>query len=187
MNKLLKLELAAVDWSSMRVMEGIDAARIPTAVERLVSAESEEEAREAYWQLDNTVVVQGQLFEAAQHLVPALHAALVGELASPAREAIADLLVEICAGEADESEVALGNEQLGDSCRAAVSEGIWLMYGLLLDQDPRTRRWGVLIIHVADRNRDRAARTIRHLAQNDPDESVRKEAETALAALDRGS
>jgi hypothetical protein len=49
MNSLVELELAAVDWPLLRVIEGGDAAKVPAAVERLVSAESPEEARESYW------------------------------------------------------------------------------------------------------------------------------------------
>jgi hypothetical protein len=76
--------------------------------------------------------------------------------------------------------VALGSTDLGKACRAAVAEGIWLFYGLLLDPEPRIRRWALLTIEATDRNRDRALRTIRHLARHDPDEAVRKSAQSAL-------
>ena len=183
MSSLVELELAAVDWSTLRAAAGLDARTVPEKVASLVASASEEEAQQAYWRLDNFVVVQGQLFEVAQHLVPVLLAALAGPLSSAAREAIADLLVEISCGESDQSELAIGNDGLGQACRAAVGEGIWLIHGLLLEQDPCTRRWAVIIIQAADPNRDRALRTISHFAREDPDESVRKDAQLALEEM----
>ncbi len=184
LNPLVEAELASVNWSSLRIIQGRDPARIPDAVRRLLLADTEATAEEAYWELDNRVVVQGQLFEAAKYVVPVLLAGLAGRLSTPARRAVADLLVEICSGAPDASEVALGENQLDQECRAVAREGLWLLYGLLLDADGRVREWALQTIDAVDNDRARRARTLRRLAADDADEGVRRSARQLLAGLD---
>jgi hypothetical protein len=52
-----------IDWASLRTAHG-NAAHVPDALVRLHS-DREDARRSAYWQLDNYVVLQGSLFEAA--------------------------------------------------------------------------------------------------------------------------
>lgn len=95
MFNLLDYEIGTVDWSTLRTLTPQMASRVPLAIRALVAAGSEDEANAAYWQLDNQVVVQGQLFEASARLVPVLFAALLAQLAPAARLRVLDLLVDL--------------------------------------------------------------------------------------------
>lgn len=59
------LPVGVPDWRSLRTLIG-PADFVPTVIDRLLTATTDDEASTAYWELDNRVVVQGQLFEAAE-------------------------------------------------------------------------------------------------------------------------
>jgi hypothetical protein len=61
----------------------------------------------AYWRLENHLVVQGSVFEAAEPSVSVLVAALADERPRHVRVSILDLLFQILNGGPDHSEVAL--------------------------------------------------------------------------------
>lgn len=84
----------------------------------MVHATTPEEAESAYWELDNRVVVQGQLFESAAWTARIVSDAICnGEPSEFGLTSGLDLLVEIAAGEPDQSELAHGNKELGNLCR----------------------------------------------------------------------
>lgn len=60
------------NWSSLRSHARDSSEYVPDAFRQLIDAQSEVEADTAYWQLDNRVVTQGRLYEAAEQLVPFL-------------------------------------------------------------------------------------------------------------------
>jgi hypothetical protein len=96
-----------------------------------LSAATPGEADAAYWKLENHVVVQGQLFQAAESVVPVLLAALVEPRPEHVRASVLELLFQILAGHADETEVALSNGGVADACKARAREGLWVLYGEL--------------------------------------------------------
>lgn len=92
----LRLEIQRHDWSHLRSFRG-DASTLPAAIEALVLAESGDEAREAYWRIDNVAMVQGRLSESAASLTSCLLAGL--PLAGgAARPYVFDLLAVIAGG-----------------------------------------------------------------------------------------
>ncbi|PZT71609.1 MULTISPECIES: hypothetical protein [unclassified Streptomyces] len=124
---LAEVEIARTVWTDYRTM-GDRSHEVPGALRRLLAASDEDEAMAAYWDLENVVVVQGQLHSAALPAVPVLLAGLLGELSPDARDLVLELLRQIVTGEPDEDERALGNTDLGDRCRAAARTGLWLVY-----------------------------------------------------------
>jgi hypothetical protein len=172
MNPLTRYELDAVDWPDQRVIEGRDGADIPGAVDKLMAARSEADAEAAYWMLDNRVVVQGQLFEAALPLVPVLLAALTDPLPAFVRVHLADLLIEITRGTPDETELARGNSDLAERIKRAARAGLWLIYSLCFDPNPQVRERGLFLAHATDPDRDRLGAVIEH-ALHDHAQSVR--------------
>lgn len=133
MTRLVEAELGRHDWSALPVMywEEDRASRTGESLAGLLSAREEDEATGFYWKLENVVVVQGQLFEAAPAAVSVLLAGLAGPLSKPAGAWALELLFQLVAGESDESAVERGNPDLGPRCRAAAREGLWLLYGSL--------------------------------------------------------
>jgi hypothetical protein len=167
--------LGMVDWSAVRSMPG-GSGFVPQSVARLLLAESEEDAAAAYWELDNRVVVQGQLFEAARWIVAPLVSALQVRLAPPSRRRVVDLLVEIALGVPDQSECEAGNEELGEACRQEIKQGLWCFYGLLDDDDARVRIGAIDVLDAVDSDRRRLARVMAEVGSHDHDPDVRARA-----------
>ncbi|MFD7745610.1 hypothetical protein ACFV2V_21620 [Streptomyces sp. NPDC059698] len=124
---LAEVEIARTVWEDFRTM-GDRSGGVPDALRRLLAASDEDEAMVAYWDLENVVVVQGQLHSAALPTVSVLLAGLLDELSADARDLVLELLQQIVMGEPDEDELALGNTDLGDRCREAARTGLWLVY-----------------------------------------------------------
>src|SRR5690606_27799884 len=123
--RLWECELARFKWNELRIARGT-ADHVPGALTQLLNAPSPEEADEAYWQLDTSVVVQGQLFESAEAVVRVLLAALA-ELPLRGVTGALELLFQIVHGQAHEDEP---RRDMGEVCRAAAREGAWLLHGL---------------------------------------------------------
>ncbi|MCG8418009.1 MAG: hypothetical protein MJE77_08720 [Proteobacteria bacterium] len=89
------LELKRDDWTTLAAQGSASA--VPQAIADLLSAKTVEQAEEAYWRIDNTVVVQGKLFEAA---VPTLRLVLtsIHQCAAVARPLALELLVQLASG-----------------------------------------------------------------------------------------
>ncbi|MEU3267252.1 hypothetical protein [Streptomyces bacillaris] len=124
---LAEVEIARTAWADFRTL-GDRSSGVPDALRRLLAAADEDEAMAAYWDLENVVVVQGQLHSAALPTVPVLLAGLLDDMSADARDLVLGLLQQIVMGESDEDEVALGNADLGERCREAARTGLWLIY-----------------------------------------------------------
>ncbi|WP_236239993.1 hypothetical protein [Streptomyces sp. CC228A] len=150
---LAVIEIERVDWASFPIL-GDRPEAVPESLRRLISAVTEDEAMDAYWGLENVVVVQGQLYGAALPTVPVLLAALLDDLSADARDLVLELLFQIVAGEADEEEAARGNVDLGDRCRAAARQGLWLVYREL---GTRRRETAVAVLERIEDDKARLA------------------------------
>jgi hypothetical protein len=75
---------------------GGTAAAAPAALRGLLTATNRDEQQRYYWQLENVVVVQGNLFEAAVPVASVLCAALLDELTPAARGRPSQIAVPNC-------------------------------------------------------------------------------------------
>lgn len=170
MTSLVDVLLGLVDWTRQRTGSDGTAESIPKALKALVIADSQDEALAAYWDLDNRVVVQGQLFEAAVSLVPAMFAALLTELSESARYWMIELMIQIGGGESHASEAGLN---LGEAARAALREGLWVIYAQLQDGSPRVRASTTDLLALVDPNRTRLSAVVAAQLADDSSEEVR--------------
>lgn len=109
------------NWAGLRTLAGT-AGFVPGAIDRMMRSPTREAANAAYWELDNRVIVQGQLFEASEAVAVLVSSRVCAGDFSPAGLASAlDLLVELAYGDANQSEIAAGNADLGDRCREQIS------------------------------------------------------------------
>ncbi len=167
--------LSGIVWDDVRSLPG-GSGFVPDALLRLMAADSDAAAEEAYWELDNRVVVQGGLFEVAQFVIAPLLCALQDSVTLSAKPKVVDLLVEIALGEPDESELAGGNSDLGERCRAELRHGLWQFYGLLGDADSSVRIGAILVLQTIETDRSRLARVLNVVSVMDPDPQVRRRA-----------
>ena len=144
-------------WGSLRTLTG-PADYVPAALERMLNSHTEDDASAAYWQLDNRIVVQGQLFEAAEHVARAVMDSVCSGQYSPTGLARGlDLLVEIANGEADESEVEFGNGGLGERCRHEIATRITCIKDLAAHRDERILLGALDLVDRLDSASGRAA------------------------------
>ena len=138
---LAEFELVRIEWSSLReIRSALKEAIVSTdyvslVMKDLLNAKSPEEAEKLYWKIENNVFVQGQLFEAAEYLVPVLMASLMEVREDFIKTNIFELLFQIVAGEPHQYEIALGNSNLAEKCRAKAREGLWILYKELINGD----------------------------------------------------
>lgn len=150
---LVDAELERPDWSSIRVEDGM-ATRVPGALRELLTAVSPEYAKEAYLKLENAIVVQGQLFEAAAFVVPVLLAALLKrDLPKYVSVWLLELLFQIVNGEPHLDEEARGLGDLGERCKDLARKGLWLVYGELFNKDTHGLAREIILLLDDDNSR----------------------------------
>jgi hypothetical protein len=154
-------EAERYDWPRLRAQGS--AAGVPAALEALQNAASTEEAERAYWRIDNTVVVQGALYEAAAPTAACTVIAL-GRCSPPARRFLLELLVQMAAGEPAPEELKAGGGAIRGACLAEVRNGVALYLDLLERGDDEERGWcGELLGRSAEVDPALRPRAVAHL------------------------
>jgi hypothetical protein len=126
---MIELEISMHAWEDLHVCGGGTAIEVPAALRDLFSASKVEAAQAAYWRLENSVVVQGQLYDAALATTWVLMAGLATDgVSSVSIVAALELLFQITHGVAHEDEIARGSVSLRESCIDAARTGLWSLY-----------------------------------------------------------
>lgn len=143
------IESLRFDWKSLRAAGTAEG--VPAAIERLRDSQSPEEATRAYWQIDNTVVVQGALYEAAEWTVPCVLSVLP-DCSPVARPRVFELLYQLATGGTHREEVQAGNPNLDDRCRAGVKLGMAMYFYYLEHGDAEESGFCADLIEVFARD-----------------------------------
>jgi hypothetical protein len=124
----VEAELRRHDWAKLAAAQG-HATEVPAALRELLSAKTPDDVNRAYWKLENSVVVQGQLYESAPHVVCVLMAALASsDRPSHVRIGVLELLFQMVNGFTHRSEEARGLSHLELTCRSVAKQGLWSLY-----------------------------------------------------------
>jgi hypothetical protein len=149
---LAELELERWDWSALRQASG-NAGHVPEAIRALLNSTTADELDEPYWQLENHIVVQGRLYEAALPAVSVLIAALTcHDRPGWVRIGLLDLLFQLVNGTSHESEIAQGRPDLATTCKQAARQGLWVLYRELFEGEQEAAK-DVLLEIEEDRDR----------------------------------
>jgi hypothetical protein len=131
-------QLAKIPWDTLDVASG-KGSHVPKALMALISPD-EKVRNEGYWQLDNEVVCQSDLYETAYYVVPFLLGWLRERVPS-GRDRIYDLLYEIANGEAPQDVRVRTNNGDEVSLKSAsaqeVNKGLDIFRRDAADPDPR--------------------------------------------------
>lgn len=140
-------EFEHYDWARLRCEPAWSAKGVPGALLRLATATTEEEARQAYWQIDSIVVGQGALYAAA---LPTVICALglLPHCTGIARPWMLELLEIICSGEPASSELSFGNYTLAEDCRRELGHGAALFFDLLEHGTREEHLWCVDLLFL---------------------------------------
>jgi hypothetical protein len=131
-------DVRAIPWSQKSVASG-KADRVPQALADLISP-NESVRERSYWQLDNEIVLQSDLYDAAYVAIPFLIQYL-RESVPHGRDRIYDLLIEIGRGFAPPTSLCLTKEgdsiPLQDACAREIVKGFPVFLRDTADQDAR--------------------------------------------------
>ncbi len=116
------------DWGNYETVQG-SADRIPQALRSLLDA-SLAQADSYYWEIENQVVVQGQLFSAAEPTLQVLVASLLDPRPKHTKIDVLELIFQIVAGsvsEASDTEY----KKLQTRIHSRAVDALWIFYGEL--------------------------------------------------------
>jgi hypothetical protein len=173
-----------VNWSRLTTAHG-SAEHVPRALADLVSLDPDQRQR-GYWELDNHVVLQGDLYEAAPFVALAL-IEILRDRTQPGRNLIYRLLWEIRNGAAAETEMVTLPDgrrmSLMLAARVVVAEGLPHYVGDVLAPDPQLRREALqLVTSLHERKKD-VAELLSSARQHSTEPAIRSDLEQATREL----
>ncbi|WP_159068824.1 hypothetical protein [Nocardiopsis alba] len=124
--QLVRIEARLWDWPALHTLTG-DASFVPDSMIELVSQASEDDAMNHYWDIENSVFVQGRLFEAAEATVSLAMAALACDPPSHVKPVLFEVIFQIVSGVAHEDVLERGDLDLEGRCKGIVERGAWIL------------------------------------------------------------
>jgi len=115
-------DIEKIDWSILKQAHG-DSSHVPTAIKGLISSDIKEQ-ESSYWKLDNHVVLQGDIYQAAFYVIPFLIEILKSSIFH-GRGYVYDLLFEIANGYAPEEVLCDYDGKmypLTEACKKAIAD-----------------------------------------------------------------
>lgn len=132
------------DWSKLPGNGPVS--KVPAAIIALQTAQSKSEAENAYWRIDNVVIVQGTVYASAVVATRCLIESLLNAT-TIARQFILELLVQISSANTDANEsnaISYGN--ILDACKSEVMQGCAVFFHLLEHGSMEERMWCIDLV-----------------------------------------
>lgn len=126
------------------------ALQLPLAMDAMRRARDEADADEAYWLIDNVVVVQGAVYGAAVHVVPVLVRSLP-YCSDLGRRSTLELLHQIVGGWDARASACPGSVA---RARLVVGRAVEVLYAFLLDEDWIVREKAAEILLFVEEDQD---------------------------------
>ncbi|QUJ67382.1 hypothetical protein KDD30_15305 [Photobacterium sp. GJ3] len=176
--------IGSVDWKKLEQAHG-DASHVPKAIEQLIS-EDEEKREKAYWKLDNHVVLQSDLYEAAFYVIPFLLEILRSNI-SVGREHVYALLAEIANGYASEEVTVFINGNrvpLSNACRNMVLEHVDIYLDEVQNQASRYRDSALDLLMSLSEKSAEIKTTLNSVLASEQDQEIRALVNEVLEELE---
>jgi hypothetical protein len=129
---LFDVELSRHDWRAMSCGCGGNAGHLPDMLRKLAHAETDEEA--GVTDILDHFMGPSILMVPAPAVVILSFAALQGGLSLPTRRAFLSLIVSAAEDNGVTDDPQAWGRDLVDECRTATRQGLWYLYGQMLDQ-----------------------------------------------------
>jgi hypothetical protein len=153
-------ELNLLPWSKLKVSDGT-ADCIPKAIESLLS-DSEDTRDKGYWNLDNVIVLQGSLYEAAPHVIPFLLEILESPGLVHSKKEVYLLLTCLALGyDAPDSDAS--PEALRPACHEEILKGVDLYIGEIEDRESKYREYAADLLIALDESISRLSAVLDRL------------------------
>ncbi|MFI9455915.1 hypothetical protein [Amycolatopsis sp. NPDC052450] len=165
--------IESIRWVSLRTASG-DGRNLPQVFRSLASATSLAEAESAYWNIDNEVIVQGEIYEAAEAALEIALSMSSTVPPGPVRKCLAELIQQIVFSQPHSSEVKEGNREIIARCLSLAAEATWVFYGWLSDLDQDVRECALLTLHRVENNDARKSTVFARYRECDKSRGVQK-------------
>lgn len=176
-------KIKEIDWDDLKQVNG-GSGHIPGAIQGLVS--DDESVRESsYWALDNHVVLQGDIYQAAFYVIPFLLEILASEIIS-GRGYVYDLLFEIANGfEIEESECTYEGVvlPLTEACKKSVSGGVSLYLDEVADTSSLCRENALDLLISLEEDSDEILAKLNEIKTSEADLNFRLKLEEAISEI----
>lgn len=180
--------LAQREWGQLVCAHGT-ARDVPKSIQKLLSSKGPEQDS-AYWELDNNVVLQSDLFDSAAYVAARIVDELVRGSASGGRTRIYRLLVQLRAGSAP----AQVQVQLSDGTmlhvRAACSRIIGAALPVFVrdatSADPAVRSEALQLLAALDDRKEEVVGALTAAVNETADESVRRDLLSLISEIQTG-
>lgn len=176
-------DIDKISWAKLKQAHG-NSEHVPSAIKGLVSND-EKEQEASYWKLDNHVVLQGDLYQAAFYVIPFLLEILAASIRN-GRSYVYDLLFEIANGFAPE-EVPCDYDgvtlTLTEGCKRAVADGLHLYLEEISDSNSVCRENALdLIVSLEEYAKNAVPRLI-ELKDKEVNPEFQSKLEEAIAEI----
>jgi hypothetical protein len=132
---MISWESERYDWSRLAAVGGRTADDVPRALEDLRAAVTDEAASEAYWRIDNVVVVQGRVLQSAAPTA-ACAVTLVASAASVfSRTRLLELLEQLSGADSVEGDPGIRGAIIAEIRRGFAMYAGLIEYGTTLEQE----------------------------------------------------
>jgi hypothetical protein len=174
-------------WQRLRTVTGTGA-HVGRAILGLLSPSAHERER-AYWSIDNCVVVQSDLYEAAFRVVPCL-IALLEEGHQVGRDLIYELLYEIGHGYAPDFVTCMADDgtalPLREACRSGVGRGLRIyLRDVELGQTRAIRHNALEVVIILREYRDESVPRLKEFLERETDRQFQEEIRSAIDELEQ--
>jgi hypothetical protein len=182
--KIVFNNIDEVNWSELRQAHG-DAGHVPEAIKGLIA--SDPKVQEAsYWKLDNHIVLQGDLYQAAFYVIPFLIEILKSNIQS-GRNYVYDLLFEIANGCApDEVSCVYDglNLPLTDACKRVIADNINTYLAEVANASSDCRESALDLLISLEEQQDKIISKLSDVRNKENNSSFRSKLEEAIAEIE---
>lgn len=176
-------EIQNINWADLKQAHG-NSVHVPEAIKGLISND-EKEQEASYWKLDNHVVLQGDLYQAAFYVIPFLLEILVSKIKF-GRNYVYDLLFEIANGFAAEEATCVYDGvalSLTDACKTAVLGGVDLYLEEVTDTSSLCRENALDLLISLEVGSDKVITRLNAIKDQEADLDFRLKLEEAISEI----
>mgnify|MGYP000571271690 CR=1 FL=1 len=177
-------EIEKINWTELKQAHG-NSGHVPDAIRGLISGDRKEQEA-SYWKLDNHIVLQGDLYQAAFYVIPFL-LEILGSKVKSGRSYAYDLLFEIANGFAPEETICVYDGvslPLTEACKNAVVGGVDLYLGEVSDISSVCRENALDLLISLEEQIDHIVISLNTIKDKETDSEFRCKLEEAIAEID---
>lgn len=176
-------EIDKINWTLLKQAHG-ESSHVPKAIKGLVSPNPKEQ-EDSYWKLDNYVVLQGDLYQAAFYVIPFL-IEILKSTSFNGRKYVYDLLFEIANGYAVEEVLCNYNGKdypLTEVCKKSIADNFKIFLAEVANQSSDFREDALDLLITLEKNRNEIVTELQIIRKNEIDSKFSNKLDEAITEI----